>query len=67
MDLILGILAVGLAYGTAIFLHFPALQKLMLYFVNVAVIALLIIFQPELRIALSRLSVKGKKYRTTEL
>jgi uncharacterized protein (TIGR00159 family) len=35
----------------------------MFYFVNAAVIALLIIFQPELRLALSKLSVKGKKYR----
>ena len=35
----------------------------MLYVVNVAVIALLIIFQPELRITLSRLSLKGKKYK----
>lgn len=63
MDLMIGILAFGFAYGAVSFLHLPVLQKLMWYFVNVAVIALLIIFQPELRIALSRLSVKGKKYR----
>jgi diadenylate cyclase len=63
MDLIFGILAFGLAYAAASLFHFPVLQKLMWNFVNVAVIALLIIFQPELRIALSRLSVKGKKYR----
>lgn len=31
--------------------------------IDVAVIALLIIFQPELRLALSRLAVKGKKYK----
>lgn len=63
MDLIIGILAFGTLYGAAIVFHLPVLQKLMWYFVNVAVIAVLIIFQPELRIALSRLSVKGKKYR----
>ncbi len=63
MDLLLGILAFGLIYTAASALHLPVLQKLMWYFVNVAVIAVLIIFQPELRIALSRLSVKGKKYR----
>lgn len=63
MDLIFGILAFGLLYGASSVLHLPVVQKLMWYFVNVAVIAVLIIFQPELRIALSRLSVKGKKYR----
>lgn len=63
MDLIIGILAFGTLYGAASIFHLPVLQKLMWYFVNVAVIAVLIIFQPELRIALSRLSVKGKKYR----
>ena len=31
-------------------------------FVGVTMIALLIIFQPEIRLALSKLSVKGKKY-----
>lgn len=63
MDLIFGLLAFLAFYALSIWFHFPVLQKLMLYFVNVAVIALLIIFQPELRLALSRLSVKGKKYR----
>ncbi len=38
------------------------LQQLFFYFVNVAIIALLIIFQPELRLALSRFNMKGKKY-----
>lgn len=63
MDLLFGIMAFVLIYGAASLFHLPVLQKLMWYFVNVAVIAVLIIFQPELRIALSRLSVKGKKYR----
>ena len=63
MDLILGLLAFVTLYTASIWLRLPVLQKLMLYFVNVAVIALLIIFQPELRLALSKLSVKGKKYR----
>ncbi len=35
----------------------------MLLIVNVAVIALIILFQPELRVALSKLSLKGKRYR----
>lgn len=63
MDLIFGLLAFMGLYAVSSWFHFPVVQKLMLYFVNVAVIALLIIFQPELRLALSRLSVKGKKYR----
>lgn len=63
MDLMLGLLAFGLMYGAVNLFHLPVLQKLMLYFVNVAAVAVLIIFQPEVRIALSRLSVKGKKYK----
>jgi len=63
MDLIFGLLAFITFYASSIWLHLPVLQKLMLYFVNVAVIALLIIFQPELRLALSKLSLKGKRYR----
>ena len=35
----------------------------MLLFANVAVIAIIVIFQPELRVALSKLSLKGKRYR----
>lgn len=63
MDLIFGLLAFLTLYAVSSWFKLPVLQNLMLYFVNVAVIALLIIFQPELRLALSKLSVKGKKYR----
>lgn len=63
MDLIFGLLAFLTLYVLSQWLHLPVVQKLMFAFVNVAVFALLIIFQPELRIALSKLSVKGKKYR----
>ena len=63
MDLLFGTLVFALLYGSAEIFNLPVLQKLLWYFVNVAVIALLIIFQPELRLALSRLSVKGKQYR----
>jgi diadenylate cyclase len=63
MDLIFGLLAFLAIYAGSRLFYLPVLQKLMFYFVNGAVIALLIIFQPELRLALSRLSVKGKKYR----
>jgi len=63
MDLVFGSLAFLLFYSLTAWLHLPVLEKLLFYFVNVAVIALLIIFQPELRLALSRLSLKGKPYR----
>lgn len=63
MDLLLGILAFLAFYAASSWFHLPVVQKMLYYFVNVAVIALLIIFQPELRLALSKLSVKGKKYR----
>lgn len=63
MDLLFGTLAFLALYAFSTWFHLPVVQKLLLYFVNVAVIALLIIFQPELRLALSKLSVKGKNYR----
>lgn len=63
MDLVFGLLAFLLLYTVSRWFYLPVLQKLMLYFVNVAVIALLIIFQPELRLALSRISIKSKKYK----
>lgn len=62
MDLIFGLLAFLSFYALSKWLNLPVLQELMFYVVNVAAIALLIIFQPELRLALSKLSVKGKKY-----
>lgn len=54
-------------FAVARWLNLPVLEKLMLYViylvVNIAVLAVLIIFQPELRLALSKLSLKSKKYR----
>ncbi len=50
MDLIFGLLAFVIIYTASNWLHLPVLQKTMHYFVNVAVIALIIIFQPELAI-----------------
>ena len=62
MDLAVGIVVFMTIFSVASWLHFPVLQTLMKYFVNAAVIGILIIFQPEIRIALSKLSMKGKKY-----
>jgi diadenylate cyclase len=61
-DLVTGTVVFLVVFGFATWLDFPVLQAIMRYFVNAAVIGLLIIFQPELRLALSRLSMKGKKY-----
>ncbi len=63
MDLLYGSLAFLAFFGLSKWLNLPVIEKLMFYVVNVAVLALLIIFQPELRIALSKLSLKSKKYR----
>ena len=68
MDLVLGLLAFLLIFAISSWLNFPILHKIMLLIGNVAVIALLVIFQPELRVALSKLSLKGKRYKEiTEL
>lgn len=63
MDLVLGMLAFLLIFAASSWLNLPILNKLMLLVANVAVIAILIIFQPELRVALSKLSLKGRRYR----
>ncbi|GAB4234154.1 MAG: diadenylate cyclase CdaA [Chlamydiales bacterium] len=63
MDLIYGLIAFMVIFVATYWLRLPVLHKMMQYLVNVAAIALIVIFQPELRLALSRLSMKGKKYR----
>ena len=63
MDLVLGLVAFLALFVLSSVLRFPVLQKLMFNVVNVAMLAILIIFQPELRIALSKLSMKGRRDR----
>jgi diadenylate cyclase len=63
MDLMLGVVAFLLIFATTTWLPLPVLHKLMYLVVNVAVIAIIVIFQPELRVALSKLSLKGKRHR----
>lgn len=63
MDSVFGFLAFLLIFLLAGWLHLPVLERIMYHVVNVAVLAVLIIFQPELRMALSKLSFKGKQYR----
>jgi len=63
MDLLYGVIVFLIIFQVVTFFQLPVLQRLMYYLGSVAVIALLVIFQPELRLALSKFSVKGKKYR----
>jgi uncharacterized protein (TIGR00159 family) len=62
-DLVLGLLAFLLIFAISSWLNLPILHKIMVLIGNVAVIAILIIFQPELRVALSKLSLKGRRYK----
>ena len=66
MDVVLGFIAFLLLFLFSTWLGFPVLEKIMVNVVNVAVIAVLIIFQPELRLALSKLRLKGRKYREVD-
>jgi diadenylate cyclase len=63
MDLVFGFFAFLLILAASSWFHLPVLHKIMVLIGNVLVIAIIIIFQPELRIALSKLSLKGKRYR----
>jgi len=63
MDLVLGLLAFLLIFAISSWLNLPILHRIMLLIGNVAVIGILVIFQPELRVALSKLSLKGRRHR----
>lgn len=60
-DLILGLLAFLLILAASSFLNLPILHQILVLVSNVALIAIIIIFQPELRAALSKLTLKGKR------
>ena len=63
MDVVFGFLAFLFIFFLASWFSFPVLEKLMFNVVNVAVLAVFIIFQPEIRLALSKIRIKGRKYR----
>lgn len=63
MDLVLGFFAFFLILAISSWLNLPVLHRIMVMIGNVAVIAVIIIFQPELRVALSKLSLKSKRSR----
>lgn len=63
MDLMIGAVAFLVIFVITSWLNLPILYTIMAKVGNVAAIAALIIFQPELRVALSKLSLKGRRYR----
>ena len=63
MDLVLGFFAFLAILALSSWVNLPVLHKILVLIGNVAAIAVIVIFQPELRTALSKLSVKGKRNR----
>jgi diadenylate cyclase len=63
MDLMFGVIAFLILFAISSWLPLPVLHKLILLLANVAAIALIVIFQPELRTALSKLSLKTARSR----
>lgn len=62
-DLMMGSVAFLLILAASTWLGLPILNKILYFVTSTAVTAVLIIFQPELRVALSKLSLKGKRYK----
>ncbi len=63
MDLVLGFFAFLFILAASSWFNLPVLHRIMVLIGNVLMIAVIIIFQPELRMALSKLSLKGRRYR----
>lgn len=64
LDLMLGTLAFLLILAATSMLDLPILRTITTHIVNVITTAVIVIFSPELRMALSKLSLKGKKYKS---
>ncbi|PCI78732.1 TIGR00159 family protein [Candidatus Aerophobetes bacterium] len=63
IDIMIGLLIFLTVFVVSGWLNLPVIHRLMALLSSVAAIGLIIIFQPELRVALSRLSIKGKRYK----
>ncbi|MBN2478748.1 MAG: diadenylate cyclase CdaA [Parachlamydiales bacterium] len=63
MDLLWGVLAFLMLFVIVTFLNLPILHKIMFHIGSAAIIGFFILFQPELRVALSKLSLKGRRYK----
>ena len=62
-DLLIGLLAFLLILGLSAWLKLPILHQILIMISNILLIAVIIIFQPELRAALSKLSLKGRRFK----
>ncbi|NGX39017.1 MAG: Cyclic di-AMP synthase CdaA [Chlamydiae bacterium] len=62
-DLVLGLLAFLLILAASSWLKLPILHQILIAVSNILLIAIIIIFQPELRAALSKLSLKGRRFK----
>lgn len=62
-DLIFGLLAFLLILAASSWLKLPILHQILILVSNVAMIGIIVIFQPELRAVLSRLTLKGKHFK----
>ena len=63
MDLIIGALAFLFIFAVTFLLGLPVLNTIMKNVASVAAIAALIIFHPELRLALYKMSWKGRRFK----
>ena len=63
IDLVLGFFAFLLILASSSWLSLPVLHKIMVLIGNVLIIAIIVLFQPELRVALSKLSLKGRRHK----
>ncbi|NGX47922.1 MAG: Cyclic di-AMP synthase CdaA [Chlamydiae bacterium] len=62
-DLLIGLLAFLLILAASSWLKLPILHQILLAVSNVLLLSIVIIFQPELRAALSKLSLKGRRFK----
>lgn len=62
-DLLIGLLAFLFILALSSWLKLPILHQILIMISNILLIAVIIIFQPELRAALSKLSFKGRRFK----
>ncbi|WP_201457037.1 diadenylate cyclase CdaA [Chlamydia sp. 17-3921] len=62
MDVVFGLLAFLFLFALADKFNLPIIRRLMLHVVNISAIVIFIIFQPEIRLALSRIRFRGRRF-----
>jgi diadenylate cyclase len=63
MDVVFGFIAFLFLFFLASWFGFHVLERILYNVVNVAVIALFVIFQPEIRLFLSKIRIKARKFK----